>query len=374
MASLQTYTFSQIVGNITTATQAACAALLDFTVGSILRALAQATAAVVLWLQAIILQVLTLTRASTSVGSDLDSWCADFGFARLPAVAASGSATFARFSATQQAMVPVGATVQTTDGTQTFMVTIDTTNSAYNAGLGGYVLPVNTPLVHVPVQNIVGGAAGNIQVNTLTVITTPILGIDTVINLSAFANGIDAESDPAFRSRFVLFLAALSKATKTAIGAAVLGVQQGLNYTLTENQDYNGTLDYGYFYVVVDDGTGSAGSDLLAKVSNAIEAVRGETIRYGVFAPVTETANVAMVLTTATGYTHATVVAAVITALEDFIAALTLGTTLPYTQLASIAYDVPGVSNVTGILLNSGTADLTATAKQRIIAGTMTVS
>src|SRR5262249_26845251 len=111
MASLQTYTFAEIVGNIATATQAACSSLLDFTVGSILRALAQATAAVVLWLQAIILQVLTLTRASTSVGSDLDSWCADFGFSRLPAVAASGSATFARFSATQQAVVPVGATV-----------------------------------------------------------------------------------------------------------------------------------------------------------------------------------------------------------------------------------------------------------------------
>jgi hypothetical protein len=47
---------------------------------------------------------------------------------------------------------------------------------------------------------------------------------------------------------------------------------------------------------------------------------------------------------------------------------------LPYTQLASIAYDVAGVSNVTGILLNSGTSDLAATAKQKILAGTVSVS
>jgi hypothetical protein len=73
MASLQTYTFTELVSNIATAVQGSASALLDFTVGSVLRAIAEATAAVVLWLQAIILQVLTLTRASTSVGSDLDS-------------------------------------------------------------------------------------------------------------------------------------------------------------------------------------------------------------------------------------------------------------------------------------------------------------
>ena len=53
---------------------------------------------------------------------------------------------------------------------------------------------------------------------------------------------------------------------------------------------------------------------------------------------------------------------------------LQLGVSLPYSQLASIAYDVAGVTNVTSVLLNSGTADLAATAKQRIVAGTMTIA
>jgi uncharacterized phage protein gp47/JayE len=374
MASLQTYTFQQIVTNVATATQAACSSLLDFKVGSILRAVAQAVAAQMLWLQAIILQVLTLTRASTSVGTDLDSWVADYGFARLPATPSTGQVTFARFTASQQAVVPVGATVQTSDGTQTFAVTLDTTNSAYNAGLGGYVIPVNTASVNVPVKDSIGGTAGNVQASTITVITTPIPGVDTVTNASGFINGIDAESDAALRVRFVLYLASLSRATKTAIGSAVLGVQQGLNYTLTENQDYNGTTHNGYFYLVIDDGTGNAGTTLLASVNNAVEAVRGATIGFGVFAPVIVTANVTMVLTTAAGYNHSSVIAAVSTALQNTINSLTLGTALPYTQLASIAYDVPGVTNVTGILLNAGTADLAATNKQRIVAGTMTIS
>jgi len=374
MASLQTYSFQALVNNIATATQAACSSLVDFGVGSILRAIAQAVAAVVLWLQAIILQTLTLTRAATSVGADLDSWCADYGFFRLPANSATGQVTLSRFTATQQAVVPVGATVQTADGSQTFTVTIDTTNSAYNASLGGYVIPVNTSSVNVPVQAKVGGSGGNVQASTITVITSPIPGVDAANNSAGFTNGYDAESDASFRARFVLYIASLSKATKTAVNAAVLGVQQGLNDTITENQDYNGTTDMGFFYVVVDDGTGNASSSLLNAVGSAVDAVRPLCSRFAVFAPADVTASVTMTITSAAGFNHATVVGNVGVALTSFINALQLGVSLPYTQIASIAYGVPGVANVTAYTLNGGTTDLTANQKQRIIAGVMTIS
>ncbi|MDY3551395.1 baseplate J/gp47 family protein [Gemmata sp. JC717] len=371
---LQTYRFTEIVSGIATATQAAASALVDFSVGSVLRALAQAVAGQLLWLQAIVLQLLTLTRASTSSGTDLDSWCADFGFARLPARAATGQVTFSRFTAGQQAVVPVGTTVQATDGSQTFAVTIDTSNSAYNAALGGYVLPANTASVNVPVQAAAGGAAGNVQAGSITVITSAVTGVDSVTNASAFLNGADAEADDAFRARFVLYLASLSKATKSAIGSAVLGVQQGLNYTITENEDYSGAYDPGYFYVVVDDGTGTASSGLLAAVGTAVEGVRGFTTGFGVFAPVPLAANVAMTVTSAPGYSHPAVVGAVGNALRDFLNGLTLGVDVPYTQLASVAYGVPGVLNVTAVTLNGGTADLVASQKQRVVAGTVTVA
>ncbi len=372
--ALQVYTFSQLVSNIATAIQASASAALNFTAGSVLRAIAEAVSGVVLWLQAVVLQILTLTRASTSSGADLDSWCADFGFARLAARAATGQVTFSRFTATAQAVVPVDTAVQTADGTQKFFVTLDTTNSAYNESLGGYVLPANTADVNVPVQAVTAGVGGNVQAATVTVITTAIPNVDTVTNADAFLTGIDAESDAAFRARFVLFLASLSKATKTAIAAAVAGVQQGLNHTLTENADYSGTYKPGYFYVVVDDGSGAASAELLASVSAAVEAVRGFTISYGVFAPATLTANVGMTITSAAGYTHATVVGNVGTALANFLNSLTLGVSVPYTQLASVAYGVAGVQNVTAVTLNSGTSDLAATPKQRVVAGTITVN
>ncbi|QEL14796.1 baseplate J/gp47 family protein [Limnoglobus roseus] len=372
--ALPTNTFNQIVSNIATAIQASASAALNFTAGSVLRAISEAVAGVALWLQAIILQVLTLTRAATSSGTDLDTWCADFGFFRLSALNSTGQVTFSRFTATAQAVVPINAPVQTTDGTQKFFVTIDTTNSAYSAGLGGYVLPANTTSVNVPVQAVTPGAAGNVHASTVTVITTAIPNVDTVTNTAAFLNGLDAESDAAFRWRFVLFLASLSKATKAAIASAVAGVQQGLNSTITENEDYSGAVDMGYFYVVVDDGTGFASSTLLASVNAAIEAVRGFTISFGVFAPSLLTANVGMAITSAPGYDHATVVGNVGLALTNFLNSLKLGVSVPYTQIASVAYGVAGVQNVTGVTINSGTTDLSADQKHRVIAGIMTIS
>ena len=372
--ALQTYTFAQIVSNIATAIQASASVALNFTAGSVLRALAEAVSGVVLWLQAIVLQILTLTRAATSANADLDSWCADYGFTRLAARAATGQVTFSRFTATAQAVVPVNTAVQTADGTQKFFVTLDPTNSAYSAGLGGYVLPANTASVNVPVQAVAAGVAGNVQAATLTVITTAIPNVDTGTNSAGFLTGLNAESDPAFRVRFVLFINSLSKGIKAAIASAIAGVQQGLNYTLTENYDYSGAYRPGYFFVVVDDGSGTASTTLLNSVSAAVEAVRGFTISYGVFAPVSLTASVGMTITNPTGYTHATVVGNVGVALANFLNSLTLGVSVPYTQLASVAYGVAGVQNVTGVTLNGGTSDLAATPKQRVVAGTVTIS
>lgn len=372
--ALRTYRFSEIVSNIATAMQASATAALNFTPGSVLRAISEATAGVVLWLQAIVLQLLTLTRAATSAAADLDSWVADFGLTRLPAVTATGQVTFSRFTPTLQAVIPVGAAVQTADGSQRFTVALDTGNVAYSSTLGGYVLAANVSSLAVPVQAAVAGAGGNVLAGSISVLSTAIPGVDTVSNASAFTNGVDAESDAALRARFVLYLSSLSKATRAAIGYAITNVRQGLTYTITENYDYAGAYRPGSFVVVVDDGTGSPSGGILAAVGSAVEAVRGLGITYAVFAPVVVTANVGLTITSAAGYNHASVVAAVGTAITNFINALPLGASLPYTQLASVAYAVPGVTNASAILLNGGTSDLAATPKQKIRAGVVSVA
>lgn len=373
--AITTKSFTTLVSDMVTAIQASARGLVDLTIGSILRSVVEANAAVILWLQGLFLQLLATTRAATSSGADLDSFMLDFGVTRLAAVSATGQVTFARFSAAAQAVVPVGATIQTADGTQSYTIPLDTTNAAYNAGLGGYVLGIGVTSINVTALAVTPGIGANALAGQISLISQAISGVDTVTNASAFTNGVDAESDAAFRTRFISYIASLSKATMAAINNAIRGVRQGVTNSLTENLTYGGAVQNGYFYAVVDDGTGVPDSGLLASVGTAIEAARPFTVSYGVFAPVVVTANVAMTITTSTGYDHTATAALVATAIRNYINALTLGQTLAYSRLTQIAYDSsPGVTNVTAVTVNGGTSDISATAKQVVKAGTVAVS
>ena len=366
--------FVTLVENQVAAIQGFCATLLDFTVGSILRALVESNAGQGLFLQAQALQVAALTRAATSQGADLDSFFGDFGFTRLPASGSTGQETFTRFTPTQQVQLPVGTVVQSFDGSQQFAVLPDTTNAAYSSTPNAYVVPAGTAGITVLTQSNNTGAATNVSAGTITQIVTSGISFDTVINAAPFEGGSNAETDAAYRARFVLYLASLSKGTLAALLYAVNEVQSGLSQSMVEQQTYAGSATSGYFYDVVDDGSGSPPSSLLSSVATAIDTTRAFGIAFSVFAPVTITANVAMTLTTATGYVHATVVALVQAALTVYIQGLGLGVSLPYSRLAQVAYDAsPGVMNVTGVTLNTATADVTATAQSRVIPGTMTV-
>lgn len=375
MPNITSKSFTQLVSDMATAIQGKASALTDFAVGSILRSIVESVAAVGVWLESLILLLLQTTRASSSGGADLDTWVQDYGVTRLGATAATGQCTFARFSNSMQAIVAIGALVQTSDGSQRFAVVADASNPAYNATLGGYVIAPGTSSVSALVQAVVPGSAGNAVAGSISVVAQAIQYVDTVSNALSFTNGADAETDTSLRARFVAYIASLSKATKLAIGNAILGLQAGISYTLVENYAYNGTYQPGYFYTVVDDGSGTPSSAFLSSVSNAIDAVRPFTSTFGVFAPVIITANAAMSATVASGYDPTATKLLAKNAVLAYIESLTLGQTLPYTRLAQVAYDAsPGITNVTGVTINGGTADITATNQQRVLAGTVTVS
>src|SRR5580693_2208235 len=90
--------FSQLVEDMGAALQSSASSLIDVSIGSVVRAIFEANASVVLWLQWLIVQVLQSTRAGTSNGADLDSWMLDFGLTRLPDAPSTGIVTFSRFT------------------------------------------------------------------------------------------------------------------------------------------------------------------------------------------------------------------------------------------------------------------------------------
>ncbi len=357
------------------AIQASASQALNFTTGSVLRAIVEANASVALWFQWLLLQLLALTRAATSSGSDLDTWMADFSLTRLSAVAATGSVTFSRFSTGTAALIVPGAGVKTADGTQFFTVTTDTTNGAWSASLGGYSVGSSTTSVTVPVVATVAGTGGNVAAGSISVLTTSISGIDTVTNATALTNGVAAETDTALRTRFATYINTRARGTLLAIGNAIAGVQQGLTYSISENVTSGGAYSPGNFVVYVDDGSGSPSTSLKALVYAAVDAVRPIGTTFAVFGPTVVTANVAATITTASGYVHGNLTGPAQIAVTAYINALPMGSALPYSRLAQIIYDTSsGITNVTGITINSATADVGGTTGTVVRAGTVTVS
>jgi uncharacterized phage protein gp47/JayE len=367
--------FSTLVERMAAAVQGAAEALIDLTVGSVLRAILEANASIALWMQWLIVQVLAASRLSTSLGADCDSFGADFGFMRLPAVAATGAVTLSRYSTVGSVVIPTGTSLTTVQNAQSFLIIADAENAAFDATLGGYVIAAGVSGVTASVVAATTGSAGNVQANTINLIASPIAGVDSVTNQNALTGGVDAESDGAFKLRFGNYLASLAKATNGAVGAAISAIQQGLSYTIQENIDQAGTVLMGNFVVTVDDGSGAPPSALLASVQSAVNAVRPVGTSFAVQAPQVIDANVTINIVPSSPSLLNTAIAAVGSAVADYIGALPVGATMSYTRLAQIAYDASAVvSNLSALKLNGDTADIATTPSQVVRAGMIVVS
>jgi Baseplate J-like protein len=388
MPTLPTQSFQTIVQNTVAGIQGRASKLVNFAVGSTLRAIVEGFGGLFLWFQALVLQLLTAIRLSTSSGNDVDTFCADFmpvvpgtTSPRLGAQPSTGQVTFGRLTAgPSTCFIPVGATVQSSDGSQNFTVTVDTTNPAYSATLNGYTLASSVATINVPVQDTVPGSAGNVVVGAISVMTSPITGIDYVQNAAAFTDGADFESDAQLKARFALYIASLREGTEGAIGYAVVSLKLGMQYQIWEP----GIGGFTQLTVYVDDGSGAIPTPVLTAAQAAIFAVKAAGVQAAVLAATTLLANVTMTITSAPGYYHPTVVAQVVAAVTAYINALGLGQVqngsivggaLSFMRLAQVAFNAsPGVIDVTGYSLNSVQADLVPAAGQTIKSGTIIVS
>ena len=381
MATLNLKSLSTLVSNQVAAIQAASTTLIDFSVGSVLLAVVESGAGVAMWLQALILNVLAVGRLATSFGGDVDSFIADYynnGQGMAPRLAASGSAgtvTFSRYNFTQAAFIQVGAQVQSSDGSQTFSVIANTSNGLYNAALNGYVVPAGTQSATVSVASVGTGAATNVIAGAVTRILTSLSNIDFCTNSLALAGGLSGETDTAVKARFVLFMMGLGRGNLFGIQSALASLNVSIAYQVVDSQQTNSTTLFpGFFYVVVDDGSGSPPASFLTAASNAVNNARALGIQFTVIGPTLDTVNVNMNVVTLPAFVHLNVAAQVATVITANITALGLGNGLPYSLVSLWAMGVPGVTAVDSFTLNSSTADLGASPQVRYMPGTITVS
>lgn len=372
--TIQAKLISGFVSDMIATWQAQTGLSIPFSSGDPLLAFWQSVATQLDFLQAQIAIVLSLARASTSTGSDLDSWMAQFQFFRLQAVPGTGEETFSiNAVAGVNIIIPAGAVVQSVGGAIQYEVVADAGSPAWNASANGYVLPIGSLTVDATIEAIIPGPGSNVAANVLTQFGTSVPGIASCTNPQPITNGVGAESDADFRSRFILYLATLAKATRSAILAAAQSVQQGLLIALLENQQPNGTALLGSFTVIVDDGSGSPPTSLINSVFAAVDAVRAFSVQPFVVPPtqlfisVTLSVNVGP-LPLPVGTSNATVNVAVQNAIAAMVNQLAPGGRLNGSSIIAAALSVPFVAavNTSSVTINGGTADLIPAIQQEV--------
>ena len=356
-------TFTDLVRDMSAAILASASGLIDMSVGSILRAIIEANAAVVQWAQWLVLLALQTTRAATSSGSDLDTWMADFSLTRLPAEVASGVATFSRYATTMPASVPSGTVVKTIDGSVAFSVVTDQGNPAWNPTTAAYAMAIGITSLDLPIVATVPGSSGNLSSGTIGLLASPVPGIDTVTNNAPTSGGTDAETYDAFRSRFSIYFNSRSRATADAIGYAISQVNPDLSYLLQENVGADGTTRVGNISITVNDGTGTLSSNLLNALSTSLNTVRPIGTSFSIVPPEVLSVQIAMIVTYPPEVASQTVQSAIASAVEDYISQIPIGGSISVTRLGQVSYNAaPEILNISDITLNGQTSDLIAPA------------
>ncbi|MBB3175422.1 putative phage protein gp47/JayE [Endobacter medicaginis] len=360
------------------AAQLAASTVLDTSVGSVLRAIFEGTSTVATWLQAEVLQLAMMMRLSTATGADVDSWLADWGLTRLPAVPATGTITLSRYTSTGSATVEVGWVVQTGDLTQQYQITADGTNLYWSASVGssgGYIIPVGTASITVPISAVTAGSAGNVIAGAIDLVGTAMPGVDLVSNATATGGGADAESDVAFKARFLLFIRGLTSGTIPAVQVAIADTQEGLTYSIAENQDEQANFSPGHFVITIDDGSGYPPAALKTVVYAAVDAVRPVGSTFSVQSPNVIPVAVSLTLTLGSGSTKLALTPAIQSAISTYINSLSVGQILSVTRIAQLAYNAsPVVTNVSSITLNGAGTDLQPAANAVVKAGAVTIN
>lgn len=220
--------------------------------------------------------LLQLFSIDTATGDDLDQRAAEIQpatIARIQAQKASGSVVFSRAGTTGTVNVPIGTKVKTATGevfTTQAVATITPSSPEQVSGHG-----VGRDSNSVSVVADVGGASGNVASGTVTKFEggKP-SGVNEVTNLAAFTNGLDRETDDAFRQRIKDFIAGLARCTVQAIEANVLGqVDPVSERTVTSAKAVEDIEERGEVTLYIDDGSGAI---------KTTTAIVGENVTQGV--------------------------------------------------------------------------------------------
>jgi uncharacterized phage protein gp47/JayE len=269
--------------------------------------------------------------------------------------------------------VPIGGIAQTPISQVQFQLVADATGlSSWDPIRQLYYFAPGNNTIQVRVAAVIPGTAGNVAAGTVTQPVSGFQGVNTITNATNFVSGYDQETDAALKTRFQSFISSLATSDFAAVSAAIQGVQPNLTFKIIEYFHFTGTAFPAGFTVVVDDGTGNAGTTFLNAVYSAIDGTRALGAQFEVQRPTNVNVNVSATISVASGTSLSATQAAVSSALRAYINTLGVGVTCRYVNIGNVIQNVPGVFAYSGLTLNTLAADVTIANTQLAQIGTVT--
>lgn len=237
----------------------------------------------------------SLVYAADMDEEDMDNLAYNWGITRLDASSATGRVTFQTVTKpTTTTTIPSGTTVKTqeTSGTSysfstTEAVVLDT-NTLLNSSTGYYE-------VTAAIQANSTGAAYNVSANSITVLGSPISGVDYVNNALATSGGTDSESNTAMVNRILAHIQGIAVGTSggyKSLALTISGVEDALavgpNDTEMYRDVYGGSVD---LYLMgqtlasyeedITYGTGEDEYELTTRPVTSVASITGLTMASG---------------------------------------------------------------------------------------------
>lgn len=328
--SLTLPTFDQLHAAGKTEVQTRNPALSDWNQGSTLDAVIGGGAVIADEVLRLLLGRFAAQFVDTARGDDLDALAADrFRLTRKAAAAAVGSLTFAQSgSAPDPVTVPAGTVCRATVNGRS--VSFETLSDVVVPALGGEA-PARAQCTET-------GSAGNVDVDTITVVVDTIVGaVDlTVTNDERFVGGMAAELDPAFRDRIRRFFTTQRRGTVAALEAGALNVA-GVSF-VTISEAFVAPEDGGYVAVYVGDPDGRGNAALADAVEEELENWRSAGVEVRVEAAEREEIPLELTITIRRGSDQGTLAGLIRAAILAYTDNIGPGVTLYLSQVTAAAH------------------------------------
>ena len=286
-------------------------------------------------------------------GAYLDARAADVGLTRKPGGTALAYVTFAGEYGVK---IPIGTVVQTAGG-----LAFRTLQNGTLAGSG----------INVPVAAIDVGEKYNVAENEITTMQTATMA--TVRASSAASGGSDPETDAALLQRLRSYLRQTPASCNTAQYIAWATSVDGVGYAKVIPRPNN--TPYAVKLALVDEEMQPVSPEKAAEVAAQIETLREVNVTVTVEPASACEISVSASITPAEGVTAAEVQKALAESMAAYFRELTrTGGSVIYKKIEFLLLSVPGVEDLSSLLVNEDTSNISLGTDEVPVVGTVTIT